>query len=70
MQFLETMAEKTQFEADFPTMHTSSSEGILTEASNFYLNCDKVRRGIIPSQRKRYVDLGCYSLNMAKELQN
>lgn len=68
MKLLETMAEKTQFEMKFPTMDTSSSKGIVTEAFDYHLTHDKVSSEIAASQRDNYVNLGCYALNVAEGL--
>lgn len=39
------MAKKTQFEVEVPTIDiTTSNDGMITEASNYHLTCDKVRR--------------------------
>lgn len=64
------LVEKTLFEVEFPAMHTSSSDLIITEASNCHLIQDKVSREIIQSQRGDYAGLGCYALNVVEELQN
>lgn len=40
IKLLETMAKKTQFEVEFPTNHTSSSEGMITYDSDYHLTCD------------------------------
>ena len=66
----ETITEKTQFEVEFPTMDTSSSEETTTEISNCHLTHDKVRRVIVASQRDDYANLGYYVFNVAEGLQN
>lgn len=50
---------------------TSSSDGYFIVSSNYHLTRYKVRREIVPSHGYDYVSIGyCYTLNMAKELQN
>lgn len=70
MRLLETMVEMTLFEVKVPNLDTSSIKGTITEASEYHLTRDKVRRDIVPSQRENYVDLRYYALNMAKMFQN
>ena len=67
---VETITEKTQFEVEFPTMDASSSEGTVTEISDYHLTHDKVRRVIVASQRDGYASLGYYVFNVAEGLQN
>lgn len=58
----ETMAEKTRFEVEFPTMDISSIKDHMTR--------DKVRRVIVTSQRDCYTSLEFYALTVAKGVQN
>lgn len=47
MKVLDTMAKKTQFEVEFPTMdNSSSSEGTITRISDYHYTHDKERRGL------------------------
>ena len=62
--------EKTQFKVEFPTMDASSSQGTVTEISDYYLTRDKVRRVIVASQRDDYDSLRYYDFNMAEGLKN
>lgn len=70
MEFLETRAGKTQFEMEVPTIDISSSDVMVTEASNYHLTRNKVKMKILPSQSKNYSCFECYALNMANGLQN
>ena len=64
----ETITEKTEYEVEFPTMDTSSSEGTVTKISGYHLTHDKIMRVIVASQRDDYASLGYYILNVAKGL--
>lgn len=64
------MAEKTQFEVEFPTIDTSSSEIMITNASHYRLNRDKVKRKIVTSERDNYDSLECHALNVDEGFQN
>ncbi|CAI8593929.1 unnamed protein product [Vicia faba] len=49
-------------------MDASSSEGMVTEISDYHLTHDKVRRVIVASERDNYASLGYYVLNVAEGL--
>lgn len=65
MKFLETITENNQFKVKVLTMDTISSGRTVTEAYDYHLTRDKVRREIILSQTNNYSDFGCYNLNVA-----
>ena len=64
----ETITEKTQFEVEFPTTNTSSSERMVPEIPDYRLTHDKVRRVIVASQMDGYASLGYYFFNMDEGL--
>ena len=51
-------------------MDASSSEGTVTEISDYHLTHDKVRMVIVASQRDSYASLGYYIFNVTEGLQN
>ena len=51
-------------------MDASSSEGEITQISDYHLTLDKVRMVIVASQRDDYASLGYYVFNVAEGLQN